>query len=175
MMSEEPFVPPPLPSWTDDRRVAALHDALAHVMADAFSVTALALFAYWNTLGSTEGGFGAVFRDRARAGRRAQETVARRMRALGGPVMLHPTDPSEVPRWMLTGQSADPVAEMVLLVAGTHEFVRSVEATHEIARETPDRACMHAMARLQRREERAIEYLRRLAGATVEGAGRLRH
>ena len=174
-MAEEPFVPPPLPSWTDDKRMAALHDALAHVMADAFSVTALALFAYWNTTDTTEREFGAVFRDRVHAGRRAQEVVARRMRALGGPVMLHPTDPSEVPRWMLTGQTADPVAEMVLLIAGTHEFVRSIEATHEIARETPDRACMHAMARLQRREEKAIDHLRRLTGASVENPGGAYH
>lgn len=172
MMSEEPYTPPPLPPWTDDRRVASLHDALAHVMADAFCVTALALFAQWNTTGRADAAFVAVFRARVRAGRSAQEQVARRMRALGGPVMLHPTDPSEVPRWMLAGQSNDPLAEMVLLAAGTQEFVRSIEATVEVAREIPDRDCMRVMRGLQRREERAIEQLRELAGATAEAAGR---
>ena len=99
---------------------------------------------------------------------------AKRMRALGGPVMLHPTDPSEVPRWMLAGQSHDPLAEMVLLAADTYEFVRSVEATVEVAREIPDRDCIRSMQRLRRREEAAIIRLRDLARATAEvalGAG----
>lgn len=169
-MMEEAYIPPPLPPWTADRRVAALHDALAHVMADALSVTALASFAYWNTVGPAEGAFGPVFRARVRAGRRAQDQVARRMRTLGGPVMLHPTDPSEVPRWMLAGQSHDPLAEMVLLAAGTHEFVLSIEAAVEVARDIPDRACMAAMRRLAGREARAVSELRALSAATAENA-----
>ena len=165
---EVSYVPPPLPPWTDSRDVANLHDALAHVMADALSLTALASFARWNVAEVASARFADVFAERVRAGRRAQEVVARRMRALGGPVMLHPTDPSEVPRWMLAGQSADPVAELVLLAAGTHEFVRSVEAAAEVSREVPDPECMRVMRRLQRREEAAVERLRALANATVE-------
>ena len=168
MMSEAPFTPSPLPPWTEDRKVADLHDALAHVLADAFSVTAMALFAQWNTDDRADPAFVDVFRSRVRAGRSAQETIARRMRALGGPIMLHPSDPSEVPRWMLSGQSHDPVAEMVLLAAATYEFVRSVEATVEVAREIPDRDSIRALQRMRRREEKAIRMLHDLAGATTE-------
>lgn len=168
----EAFVPAPLPPWTDDRAVAALHDALAHVMADALNLTALASFARWNVEGGHCARFAGVFAARARAGRRAQEVVARRMRASGGPVALHPTDASEVPRWMLAGQSEDPLSELVLLIAGTHEFVRSVEATVEVARDVPDRTCMRVMRRLQRREEKAIAMLRDLAGAVADASAR---
>jgi hypothetical protein len=162
------YVLPPLPPWTADRAVAALHDALAHVMADALCLTALASFARWNVSGTASARFVEVFVRRLRAGRRAQEVIARRMRLLGGPVALHPSDASEVPRWMLAGQSSDPVAELVLLMAGTHEFVRSVEAAAEVAREVPDRDCMRTMQRLQRREEQAIDMLRDLASAAAE-------
>ena len=167
-MDTSGFVPPPLPPWTHDRHVAALHDALAHVMADALSLTALASFAYWNTVDSVHESFSAVLRGRVAAGRRGQDVIARRMRALGGPVMLHPTDPSEVPRWMLAGQSADPLSETVLLAAGTQEFVRSIEATVEVAREVPDRACMRVMSRMQRNETNACIRLQELASAIAE-------
>lgn len=150
-------------------RIEALADALRHVMADALNVTALARFARWNTARTAPHAHRALFRRRLTAGRRAQEAVARHLLTLGAPVALHPTDPSEVPRWMLAAQSEDSLAQVALLAAGAAEFVASVEAAVEVAREVPDASAVRTLTRLARRERGAMAEMRALAQAELLG------
>lgn len=173
MPDEPPSRPPPHRAEVVRRAEAreALADALRHVLADALSVTALALLTEWNAEGATPE-HRALLRRRVAAARRAQVVVARRLHALGRPAALDAWDPSEVPRWMLAGQSRDPVTGVTLLAAGLSEFLASVDAAHEVAREVPDPDAMRVLARLVRRETRALSELQALSVAALERAAK---
>ena len=153
-------------------RTEALADALRHVLADAICVTALAQFARWNTARTAAGPQRALFLRRTRAGRGAQEALARRLRAIGRPAALHPSDPSEVPRWMLAAQSDDPLAQTALLAAAGAEFLASVEAAIEVARDAPDPPAMRGLGRLARRERAALAEMRTFAEAALAARAR---
>jgi hypothetical protein len=81
-------------------------------------------------------------------------------------VALHPTDLSDLPRWMLAAPAPEPRMRVALLAEATAEFTASLEAACEVARAAGD---LHARQRLWRR----LSAERRTAAALAQLARRL--
>lgn len=148
----------------------AVTDALRHVLMDAFSLQTLALCAAWNVEGSDQAGCLAPFRDRATSARAAAHEIARLLRRRRAAVALHPTDPSELPRWMLAAPAPEPLMRAALLAEATGEFIASLEAACEVARAAGD---LHTRQQLRRRlgaELRTAAALARLFGSLPKRA-----
>lgn len=148
-------------------------DALRHVLMDALSLQSLALCAAWNVDGSGEAGYAALFRKRARSAQAAAHGLAKLLRRRQAAVALHPSDPSELPRWMFAAPAPEPVMLVALLAEATAEFVASLEAASEVARaagDGPTRA--HLARRLNAERQTAAtlaEVAASLAGRPVSG------
>lgn len=154
---------PPRNARTDD-----LADALRHVLADAFAVTALAYLSKWNIRATAPCPVRARVDDAFRAGRRAQDVVARQLLALGFPAALHWTDPADVPRWLLAGQSHDTATELLVLSSGLREFAESLVAAIEVAREVPAPKAAAALGRVEFRQRVLIRALQADAALLIE-------
>lgn len=137
-----------------------LADALRHVLADAFAVTALAYLSKWNIQNRAPPNVCQHVDAVHRASQRGQAVVARQLCALNRPVSLHSSDPAHVPRWMLAGQSFDPVSELLLLTSGLNEVSESISAAIEVARDVPAPRATTALRRLMTSQGRWISVLR---------------
>jgi len=145
-------------------------DALRHVLMDAFTLQFLALCAAWNMEGSGQAGYAALFRKRARSAQAAAHQLAKLLRHRRAAVALHPTDPSELPRWMFAAPAPEPVMLVALLAEATAEFAASLEAAAEVARAAGDRHTRGRLVRRLRAERRTAAALAEVAGGLAERA-----
>ena len=163
----------PFHTAVPDARRAALVDALQHVMADVLSLTVVTSFAAWNALDEEAA---RSFREHVAEGRHAQDEVAACFRDLDSVVALHPSDPSEVPRWMLAVQSTDPIERAVTLAAAIEELIRSLDACVEVASDAEASGTTRAMKALSRRYAKSLTKLTgqidRAMGTKVKGASK---
>ncbi len=109
-------------------------DALRHVLMDAFSLQLLAFCAAWNIEHLLGGTYNRLFQQRARTALSAAHRAGVLLRRRGAAVALHPSDPSELPRWMFAAPVPEPVLLIGLLAQATGEFVTRLEAALDVAR-----------------------------------------
>ncbi|MEL6799523.1 MAG: hypothetical protein AAFO80_06565 [Pseudomonadota bacterium] len=148
-----------------------LADALRHVLADVFAVTALAYLSKWNIQQTAPPEVLEHVAHVHKAAQRGQTVIARQLWALGRPVSLHSSDPAHVPRWMLAGQSVDPVSELLLLTSGLTEVSASISAAIEVARDVPAPQAMAVLRRLLRNQTRWVRILREDAESLLQADG----
>jgi len=156
-----------------DRETDAVSDALRHVLMDAFSLQLLALCAAWNVERPLGSAFYRLFRSRARTALGAAHRTARLLRHRGAAVALHPTDPSELPRWMFAAPVPEPDMLVGLLAQATSEFAATLEAALDVARGGDDGFTTRSLARRLRTERRIERNLAEFARSLAERPARL--
>jgi len=158
--------PPPEPD--------SVADALRHVLMDAFSLQLLALCAVWNLEPSVTGSYRSTFSQRARSALRAAYQAGFLLRRRGAAVALHPSDPSELPRWMFAAPVSDPPMLLDLLGQATGEFVSTLEAALDVTRgDGGDRLTQRGLSRRLAAERRIHASLTLSAASLAERPARL--
>lgn len=141
---------------------------------DAFSLQLLALCAVWNLDRSLSGSFRSTFSQRARSALRAAHQAGFLLRRRGAAVALHPTDPSEVPRWMFAAPVPEPTMLLNLLAQATGEFVTTLEAALDVTRgDGGDRFTQRGLSRRLAAERRIHAGLTLTAASLAERPARL--
>jgi len=140
---------------------------------DAFSLQLLALCAAWNVERSPAAGYDRIFQSRAQTALGAAHGAARLLRRRGAAVALHPTDPSELPRWMFAAPVPEPAMLVSLLAQATAEFMTTLEAALDVSREG-DRFTTRSLTQRLNAERRTYASLREFASSLAAGPARLR-
>lgn len=152
----------------------AVADALRHVLMDAFSLQLLALCAAWNVEQPLGGTYYRIFRGRARTALGAAHSAGQLLRRRGAAVALHPSDPSELPRWMFAAPVPEPAMLVSLLAQATGEFVTTLEAALDVTRGgAGDSFTRRNLTRRLRAERRTQLALRDFAASLAERPARL--
>jgi hypothetical protein len=149
--------------------VDPITDALRHVLLDAFSLQLLALCAAWNIEQMLGDAYLRLFQQRARTAMGAAHQAGLLLRRRGAAVALHPSDPSELPRWMFAAPVPEPMMLVGLLAQATGEFVVTLEAALDVAAGQAGDAVTHrSLTRRLTAERRARATLEAIAASLAE-------